>query len=88
VIDLELAADILKLADAIARMRPPQNSNPEAFHEDRSELASQARLLAARARGGKPIGPQRISSRNILVAGNAVLVLTRRQREASKHTFY
>lgn len=95
-IDLELAAEIDKLASAIARMRPPQNSNPHAFHEDRSELASQARLLAQRCRTGTPIaaadvpapiGRQATRRHQVVdLEGRSVLVLTRRQ--VSDHPFY
>jgi hypothetical protein len=88
VIDHAFAAELDQLAAAIARMRPPQNNNPHAFHEDRSELASQARALALRARTGEPtaaadvpapIGRQATSKRVLELEGRSVLVLTRRQ---------
>lgn len=88
-IDHELAADLDAVAQAIARMRPPQNSNPEAFHEDRSELASRVRALALRARTGAPpaaadvpapIGRQRTSALGFAqdLEGRSVPVLVRR----------
>lgn len=89
VIDLDLAAELDTLAQAIARMRPPQNNNPHAFHEDRSELASRARALALRARGvgckpsaaadvPAPIGRQRVATHQVRdLDGRSVLVLTR-----------
>jgi hypothetical protein len=90
VIDLELAVALDELAGAIARIRPPMNSNPHAFHEDRSELASRARTLALRARGvgckpseaadvPAPIGRQRVATHRVRdLDGRSVLVLTRR----------
>jgi hypothetical protein len=89
VIDLELAAELDALAEAIARMKPPSNRNPHAFHEDRSELAGKARAIAQRCRTGKvleqlvaapaPIGRQAISHTTRHIEGRTVLVLTRRQ---------
>lgn len=86
-IDLDLAAELDKLAEAIARMRPPMNSNPHAFHEDRSEVASRARILARRARGGTapivaadvpaPVGRQAVRHETRHIEGRTVLVLTR-----------
>lgn len=90
-IDHALAAELDALAGAIARMRPPQNHNPHAFHEDRSELASQARALALRARTGEPptvaadvpapIGRQATFVESKLVNGRVLTVVTRRQQE-------
>jgi hypothetical protein len=87
VIDLELAAGLQQLADDIRRMRPPMNSNPEAFHIDRSELASRARRLAERCKTGAPIaaadvpapiGRQATRRHQVVdLEGRSVLVLTR-----------
>jgi hypothetical protein len=88
VIDNDLAAELDALAVAIARMRPPQNHNPHAFHEDRSELASRARSIAQRVRTGpapKPAAKQpeppisgRVRSHETRhIDGRTVLVLTR-----------
>jgi hypothetical protein len=41
------------LAERIARIRPPLNSNPHAFHEDRSEVAHEARRVAEWIRSGR-----------------------------------
>jgi hypothetical protein len=86
-IDHDLAAELDRLAGAIARMRPPQNHRPEAFHEDRSELAAQARRLAERCRTGQPsatadepapIGRQAVRRHQVQdLDGRSVLVLTR-----------
>ena len=91
-VDHDLAAELDVLAAAIARMRPPQNSNPHAFHEDRSELASRARALALRARTGEPIvtadvpvtvGRQIVFRHQVRdLEGRSVLVLTRRATAA------
>jgi hypothetical protein len=87
-IDNDLAAELDALAEAIARMKPPSNHNPHAFHEDRSELASTARKLAKRARSGPapkataaaapaPIGRQVTSHQVRHIEGRSVMVLTR-----------
>lgn len=91
-IDLELAADLDQLAAAIARMRPPQSHNPDAFHEDRSELAARARRLAERARFGLPPAPADVPApagrqverrREVIHAnGRTILVLTKRSAAA------
>lgn len=98
VIDHEIAAELDALAYAIGRMRPPQNNNPDAFHEDRSELAANARRLALRCRVGAllekpvqpaaPVGRQKVSHAVQHIAGRTVLVLTKRQAQASGHGFY
>jgi len=88
-IDHDLAEELIKLAQAIARMKPPSNHNPHAFHEDRSELASRARSIAARLKAGpapkcdvtedprKPGGYRPVhETRHI--EGRTVMVLTRR----------
>ena len=90
-IDNDLAAELDALAVAIARMRPPQNHRPEAFHEDRSELASRARSIAARLRSGptpkpKPPIAERLAQSTGIgpgrevrhIEGRTVMVLTRR----------
>ena len=91
VIDHELGAELDRLAEAIARLKPISNRNPHAFHEERSELASRARAIALRARTGEPIvaadvpapvGRQRTSTHRVGdLDGRSVLVLTRRQAE-------
>jgi hypothetical protein len=89
-IDHGIADELVALAQAIARMKPPSNHNPHAFHEDRSELASQARSIAARLRAGPapkqveklaPIGrqPLRLETRHI--GSRTFQVLRRRQLE-------
>jgi hypothetical protein len=99
VIDSDLAADLDALAQAIARMRPPQNNKPDAFHEDRSELAARARSLAARLRSGpaaKPaaetpasIGRQAVRHSVRHLAGRTVLVLNRSTSDSPQaHPFY
>lgn len=96
-IDHDLAAELDRLAEAIARLRPPQNNNPHAFHEDRSELAGRARGLAQRCRVGSvleeapapaPIGRQTVSHETRHIGSRTVLVLTRRQAQASEQRFY
>lgn len=89
-IDHDIAAELDALSDAIKRMRPPQNHKPEAFHEDRSELASRARSIAARLRSGpapKPPLAERLArspmgirpGREVRhIEGRTILVLTRR----------
>lgn len=88
-IDDSIALELLDLAVAIARMKPPSNSNPHAFHEDRSELASRARAIAARLRSGPvakpPIGETSAPAMGIApghevrhFGGRSVLVLRRR----------
>ena len=89
-IDLDLAKELYELAGAISRIRAPQNHNPHAFHEDRSDLAARARALALRARGvgckpsaaadvPAPIGQQRQTHRVVHVGSRSVLVLERAQ---------
>jgi hypothetical protein len=41
----EIADAIASLKDNIRRMRPPMNSKPDAFHEDKSDLVQQAIAL-------------------------------------------
>jgi len=89
VIDHDLAAALDEFAEAISRLKPPSARNPHAFHEDRSELASQARALALRARTGEPtvaadvpasVGRQAVRRHQVLdLEGRSVPVLTRRQ---------
>lgn len=89
-IDDSIALEIIDLAQAIARMKPPSNHNPHAFHEDRSELASRARSIAARLRAGpapkpaeksSPVGrqSQRLETRHI--GSRTFQVLRRRMVE-------
>lgn len=49
-IDLFTADELDQLARRIAQIRPMSNSNPHAFYEERSEVASQIRALAQRLR--------------------------------------
>jgi hypothetical protein len=87
-IDHEIAAELDALAQSIARMKPPSNHNPHAFHEDRSELAGEARAIARRLRSGPlvepvvetpaPIGRQSVSHTVRRIEGRTVLVLSRR----------
>jgi hypothetical protein len=88
-IDRDIAAELDELAIAIARMKPPSNRNPHAFHEDRSELASQARSIAKRARSGPPakppigetpapVGRQAVTRALRQINGTAILIELRR----------
>jgi hypothetical protein len=90
-IDNDIADELVALARSIACMKPPSNHNPHAFHEDRSELASRARSIAARVRSGRkpkikaPIAERLAQSTGIgpgrevrHIEGRTVLVLTRR----------
>jgi hypothetical protein len=91
-IDDDIAAELVELARAIARMKPPSSRNPDAFHEDRSELASRARSIAARLKAGPvakppigetpaPVGRQQTSAHQVQdLEGRSILVLTRRDR--------
>lgn len=100
-IDLYTADELDQLAARIAQIRPMSNSNPHAFYEERSEVASKIRGLAAKLRNRTPepaaaetpaaIGRQ--TSRHSIrhLAGRTVLVLNRRATEAAKasaHPFY
>lgn len=51
--DAAIAAELDALAERIARIRPPSNRNPHAFHEDRSEVAHDARAIASWLRTGR-----------------------------------
>lgn len=88
-LDVNAAAELEELAAAIARLKPISNRNPHAFYEDRSELASRARKIAARLRSPAtpsavdlpaPIGAQRVRHEAKHIAGRTVLVLTRSTR--------
>lgn len=46
----QLADEIDDLAARIARIRPMSNRNPDAFYEERSEVAHEMRGLAERLR--------------------------------------
>jgi hypothetical protein len=91
-IDLETAAELDKLAERAARMRPPMNSNPHAFHEDRSELAAAIRAIAMRLRNkparsaDEPPAPARaarVIGREVRhIAGRTVQVLVRARAAA------
>jgi hypothetical protein len=48
-----LAAELDELALKIARIRPQSHTNPEAFYEDRSDVAEAARRIARRLRAGR-----------------------------------
>lgn len=97
-IDHDTAAELDQLAARIAQIRPMSNSNPHAFYEERSEVASKIRGLANRLRNAKPdgaaaeppapIGRQSVSHATRHIEGRTVLVLTRRQAQASEHRFY
>lgn len=92
-IDVATAAELDELAARISRIRPISHSNPHAFYEERSEVAGQARRLAARLRRPDqvvpsdaadvpaPIGRQVERKRVIHTDGRTVLVLTRRGQE-------
>lgn len=55
-----IAAEIDALAERIARIRPPSSRNPHAFHEDRSEVAHDARAIASWLRNGRrPVDQER-----------------------------
>ena len=85
VIDLATAAE---LAARIARIRPISNANPHAFYEERSEVASQIRRVAARLRSPEPapaaaadvpaaVGRQATRHETRHVGDRTILVLTR-----------
>lgn len=90
--DQNIAAELDELAGEIARLRPISSRDPEAFYEQRSELASRARQLADKARGRgappaartaplpKAIGSQVVKHEVRHSAGRTVLVLTKSQR--------
>ncbi|MGY3393459.1 hypothetical protein ACVWW6_006050 [Bradyrhizobium sp. USDA 3311] len=92
VIDIATARELDELAARIARIRPISNSNPHAFYEERSEVASQVRALATRLRCGDqvvpsdaadvpaPIGRQVERKRVVHVGGRTTLVLERLAR--------
>ncbi|WP_456681893.1 hypothetical protein [Bradyrhizobium sp. USDA 3311] len=91
-IDIATARELDELAARIARIRPISNSNPHAFYEERSEVASQVRALATRLRCGDqvvpsdaadvpaPIGRQVERKRVVHVGGRTTLVLERLAR--------
>ena len=91
VIDIATAAELEELAERIARIRPISNSNPHAFYEERSEVASQIRRLAGRLRcpdqAAQPntanaptvVGRQIERRRALHIEGRTILVLDRRQ---------
>lgn len=87
-IDLFTADELDQLAERIARIRPMTRTNPDAFYEERSEVARQIRALASRLRNRDetppaaadvpaPVGRQ-ITRRHQVVdlVGRSVLVLT------------
>jgi hypothetical protein len=89
VIDIATAAELEQLAARIACIKPMSNSNPHAFYEERSDVASQVRALAVRLRNGDqvvpsdaaevpaPIGRQVERRRVLHAGGRTVLVLER-----------
>jgi hypothetical protein len=95
VIDHDLAGELDKLAEAIARLKPISSRNPHVFFEERSELASKVRALALRARTGEPpaaadvpapVGRQRTRTHQVIdLEGRSVLVLTRRSEGKVLH---
>jgi hypothetical protein len=96
VIDRSTADELDQLAARVATIRPMSNSNPHAFYEERSEVASKIRGLAAKLRNPQaavveaepsaPVGRQTVSRSVRHVTGRTVLVLNR--RAASEHPFY
>lgn len=88
-IDVATAAELDELAARIACIKPMSNSNPHAFYEERSEVASQVRRLAVRLRCPDqvvpsdaadvpaPIGRQVERRRVVHAGGRTVLVLER-----------
>ena len=90
VIDIHTAAELDELAARIARIRPISSSNPHAFYEERSDVASQVRAIAVRLRNGNqvapsdaadvpaPIGRQVERKRVVHTEGRTVLVVERR----------
>lgn len=98
-IDLVSAEELDQLAARIARIRPMSNTNPDAFYEERSEVASQIRAMATRlrcpvaaaepARAPAPIGRQAVSHSVRHIEGRTVVVLNRRAAApAIDHPFY
>jgi hypothetical protein len=89
VIDIATAAELDKLAERIARIKPMSNSKPDAFYEERSDVAGEIRALAVRMRNGNqvvpsdaaevpaPIGRQVERRRVVHAGGRTVLVLER-----------
>jgi hypothetical protein len=89
VIDIATASELDELAARIARIRPMSSSNPHAFYEERSEVASEVRRVAARLRCPDqvvpsdaadvpaPIGRQVERRRVLHTGGRTVLVLER-----------
>jgi hypothetical protein len=53
VIDPQIATALDTLAERIARIKAPSSRNPHAFHEDRSEVAHEARSIATWLRTGR-----------------------------------
>lgn len=100
-IDLQTADELEQLAARIARILPMSNANPHAFYEERSEVASKIRGLAAKLRNRAPepeaaetpapIGRQTVRRSVLHVAGRTVRVVNRRvgdPPQASVHPFY
>lgn len=89
-VDHDAAGELEQLAARVATIRPMSNTNPHAFYEERSEVASQIRRLAVKLRNRAeaapseavdvpaPIGRQRTSRHAVRdLEGRSVLVLTR-----------
>ena len=87
-IDLTTADELEQLAVRIARIRPMSNANPHAFYEERSEVASELRAVAARLRGAPakavdtarsvaPIGGRIRKQETRHCNGRTLVVLTR-----------
>lgn len=81
------AAELRDLADLVSRLPAPSRHDPEAFHENRSEVASAmlglaARLDGANGRHGRtPTTPRRVKlsyPSELIVNGRRVIVQTRR----------
>lgn len=51
----EIADAIANIKDHARKLRPPENHNPERFHEDKSELVREAERLEDAVRGNRPL---------------------------------
>jgi len=98
-IDHATADELDQLAARIARIRPMSNSNPAAFYEERSEVASEIRELATRLRcptaaaapiaPPAPVGRQVMARRTMMLGNRTIVVETKREAAAVfSHPFY
>ena len=76
-IDHDAAAKLEELAARVARIRPISDRNPHAFYEERSEVASEIRAIAATFRGAPARTPTRQARHT---DGRTVLELSQRDR--------